>query len=108
MRLTLDRMLPSWKGMSRVRVIHGQGTALTPTVLQWCRERGIPYETERDNPGSTLLFPNQRPQAEESFGTVLRERMPEQLQNLRFTPSSPEERLRAEQEQRRRELARKE
>jgi hypothetical protein len=108
MRLALDRALPSWKGMSRVRVIHGQGTALMPTLLRWCSERGIPHETERDNPGSTLLFPNQRPQPQESFGTALRERMPEELQNLRLTPSSPEEQQRALEEQRRRELARKE
>jgi DNA-nicking Smr family endonuclease len=40
LRHALDRALPSWLGMGRVRVIHGQGTALTPTLLEWCRERG--------------------------------------------------------------------
>jgi hypothetical protein len=115
MRHALDRALPSWQGLSRVRVIHGQGTALTPTLLEWCRERGIPCQTEPTNPGSSLLYPSQRVQKQENFGTALRERMPEELQQLRFAPPDPEaqrkaqeEQRRAQEEQRRRELARKE
>lgn len=114
MRMELDRRLPGWKGMSRVRVVHGQGTSLTPTLLAWCRERGIEWLTEPHNPGSTLLFPNRRQTTDETFINPIRAAMPEELQKMRLAPPTQAEQQRAiEQqkafeEQRRRELARKE
>ena len=60
MRLTLHRKLADWRGFRRVRVIHGQGEVLKFTLEDWCREVGIPFEAEPNNPGSTLLFPAHR------------------------------------------------
>lgn len=107
-RQALDRHLPGWKGMGRVRVVHGQGTSLLPTLHQWCKERAIEFQLEAHNPGSTLLFPNRRLQSVEMPLNTLGDRMPEALKQIRFAPPDPEAQKREQERQRLAILARKE
>src|SRR5262245_45147813 len=50
-----------WHGLRRVRIIHGTGAVLHRVVRQWCEEKGIPWTTEAQNPGVTILHPGLRP-----------------------------------------------
>ena len=67
-RVLLQSEWPAWRGMRAVRVIHGRGDVLRAELGRWCREMGIPFRTEENNPGSALLFPIER----ESTGAELR------------------------------------
>lgn len=107
-RQALDRHLHGWKGLGRVRVVHGQGTSLLPTLHEWCRERAIEFHLEPHNPGSTILFPNRRPQTVETPLNTVSEKMPEALKQMRFAPPDPETLKRQAEEQRRQQLVRKE
>lgn len=103
MRHALERRWPEWRGMSRVRVIHGQGVSLRPELMQWCEAKGVPCVAEANNPGSTLLFPNQRTlPAAPRMGSTLADKglrlTPEQEAELR----NPEAVRRARQEELRR------
>jgi hypothetical protein len=98
MRHALQQRWPEWRGMRRVRVIHGQGLALKPALLRWCRERGIPFAPEPHNPGSTYIYPASRQLTETSLTNTLAEK------GLRLTPEQeaalrdPQAALRAQQE----------
>ena len=110
MRLTLHRKLADWRGFRRVRVIHGQGEVLKFTLEDWCREVGIPFESEPNNPGSTLLFPAQRTLPQPKLPNTLAanglQMTPQQAAELRDPIAIEQERqrqkrLRAELERRR-------
>jgi len=60
MRLLLQTEWPGWRGMQRVRLVHGRGDVLRPALAAWCSEMGIPFEIEPNNPGSALIYPTQR------------------------------------------------
>jgi|GEM_PF-3591105 len=47
-----------WRRFQVVRIIHGQGERLRPVVHQWCADKGIKYQMEGGNSGSTLIYPN--------------------------------------------------
>lgn len=55
----LDRHLssPGWRGLSRVRVIHGRGEKLTRAVRAWCTRRQVSWSPEPYNAGAIVLFP---------------------------------------------------
>jgi len=115
MRHALEKRWPKWRGMQRVRVIHGQGDALKPALEHWCTERGIAFERERANPGSLILLPSRRLQETIPFGVTLREKglqlTPEQEAELRDPQAAARARQEAlrrrkqEEEQRRAEAA---
>ena len=46
-----------WSGLKRVRLIHGTGEVLFRTARQWADGKGIPWSTEPNNPGVTILHP---------------------------------------------------
>lgn len=102
MRHALERRWPTWRGLRRVRVVHGQGTALKPELERWCREMGIAFASEPNNPGSTRLFPTERTLPEMALNTTLAEK------GLRLTPEQeaelrdPQAILRAKEEEKRR------
>jgi hypothetical protein len=87
MRHVLERQWPGWRGLTRVRVIHGQGEALKPALLRWCAERGISYAVDPGNPGSTRIFPTRRALPDMTIGTLLQSKglslSPEQDASLR-------------------------
>src|SRR5687768_13860866 len=51
---------PNWRGLRRVRVIHGKGEVLPFALREWCDSRGIPWAPEAGNPGCTILHPASR------------------------------------------------
>lgn len=59
MRAELEAVWASgrWRGLRRVRVIHGRGEVLGPVFLEWCDEVGIRWAPEPGNPGATFLYP---------------------------------------------------
>lgn len=85
MRVLLQKSWPSWRGMWKVRVIHGQGVALKPELASWCREMGIAFETEAYNPGSTILYPDRRTSPDSSLSNTLA------AQGLSLTPEQQTE-----------------
>lgn len=103
MRHALEHQWSSWRGRRSVRVIHGQGAALRPELERWCRERGISFAAEPNNPGSTKLFPSDRTLPVTKIGTSLQEK------GLRLTPEEeaylrdPEALRRAQEEARKRQ-----
>ena len=74
MRLTLEKNWDDWRGLRKVRVIHGQGTVLRPALQRWCAEMGIPIDTDYNNPGSSLLFPRDRSLANAPFFETLKDK----------------------------------
>src|SRR5687768_3323122 len=48
---------PGWRGLRRVRVIHGKGEVLPSALRDWCDSRAIPWAPEAGNPGCTILHP---------------------------------------------------
>jgi len=80
LRQTLSRRWPEWRGMHRVRIIHGRGEVLRPELERWCEERGIPFAPDPGNPGSMRLFPSRRTLPDNTLRTTLREK------GLRLTP----------------------
>ena len=85
MRLALGRKIGEWRGMQRVRVIHGQGEVLKVTLEDWCREVGVAFNPEPNNPGSTILFPAQRILPQPRLAQTLAE------SGLRLTPEQEAE-----------------
>lgn len=47
----------TWRGMRRVRIIHGSGEVLYKVVRRWADEQSIPWTVEIYNPGVTILQP---------------------------------------------------
>lgn len=74
MRRRLEQEWPGWRGLRRVRVIHGRGAALKPELIRWCEERGVPCSVDGGNPGSTCILPLMRGTAETRIGTTLAEK----------------------------------
>jgi hypothetical protein len=112
MRVLLQKRWPEWRGMRRVRVIHGRGEALKPELARWCDEMGIPCAVEPGNPGSSRIFPSLRTLHEPAIGATLREKWlhltPEQQGYLRDPGAvlrSRQEELRGRQEEERRKAA---
>jgi hypothetical protein len=64
MRAELDRVWGSgaWRGLRRVRVIHGAGEVLGREFRAWCDEKGLAWTAEPHNPGVTILLPGRRAQ----------------------------------------------
>ena len=81
MRLSLEKSWDEWRGLRRVRVIHGQGTVLRPALQRWCEEMGIPQDSDYDNPGSSLLYPRDRTLSNSPLFETLKEK------GLRLTPA---------------------
>jgi hypothetical protein len=106
MRLALEKRWPGWKGMARVRIVHGQGEVLAHELAGWCRARGIVFEREVKNPGATVLYPTRRTPLE---GQRLSQTLAEK--GLRLTPEQeallrdPEAVKRAQEAARRRQEA---
>ncbi|HZP80109.1 MAG TPA: Smr/MutS family protein [Chthonomonadaceae bacterium] len=112
MRHTLQKRWPEWRGMQRVRVIHGRGEALKPELERWCREMGIPYALEPGNPGSTRIFPAHRELRDKPMGTTLAEKglrlTPEEeayLRDPQVVERARQEALRRQKEEERRKIA---
>ncbi len=109
LRVALQKKWEGWRKLNRIRVIHGQGEVLKPTLERWCREKGIAYRIEDPNLGSMLLFPQRHTLPDASISTSLREAglflTPEQEAELR----DPEAAKRRRQEEARKlqEQARK-
>ena len=86
-RTLLQSEWPGWRGMRKVRVIHGRGDVLRAELGRWCREMGIPFRTEENNPGSALLFPLEREAQGAELRITLRDKglnlTPEQEAELR-------------------------
>ncbi len=80
MRLTLEKNWDQWRGLRKVRVIHGQGTVLRPELQKWCLEMGIPIDSDYNNFGSSLLFPRDRTLANSPLFETLKDK------GLRLTP----------------------
>lgn len=70
-RHALRERWPHWRGMQRVRVIHGRGAVLKPVVELWCGDMAIPHSVEPGNPGAILLFPRDRKVEEAHFPVTL-------------------------------------
>ena len=108
MLLALQRKLAEWHGMKRVRVIHGQGEVLKFTLENWCREVGIAFHSEPNNPGSTLLSPALRPLPKPNLTNTLAQSglrlTPEQEAELRDPEAA--ERARIAEKKRRAEIER--
>jgi DNA-nicking Smr family endonuclease len=108
LRLTLQKRWPEWRGMRRVRLIHGRGDILKSEVERWCREMGLPFGADPGNPGALRIFPHDRTLPDKTLATSLRE------QGLRLTPEEeaylrdPQviERTRQEERQRQQEAER--
>ena len=100
MVLALQRKLTAWRGMRRVRVIHGQGEILKEALHRWCQEAGIAFYLEPNNPGSTLLTPNQRTLPQAHLPNTLAESglrlTPEQEAELRDPEAAKRARLEAQ------------
>lgn len=109
MRLMLQRLWPGWRGMTRVRIVHGRGDILRPELERWCKEMGIPFELEPYNPGSARIYPTRRTLPEVEIRTTLREKglalTPEEEAYLRDPEAT--ERARKEEWKRRQEEERK-
>ena len=58
MLIDLQQHWTEWRRLQSVRLIHGQGERLRPTLKQWIEEKGIRFEDEGSNPGSVVIFPN--------------------------------------------------
>lgn len=80
MRSLLQHEWPSWRGMRRVRLIHGRGDVLKRELEIWCREMGIPFEIEPNNPGSARIYPTERTIPDAQLRTFLKDK------GLRLTP----------------------
>ncbi len=110
MRLTLQRRWPEWRGMRRVRVIHGRGAALKPELERWCEEMGIPCSPDPGNPGAMRIHPQHRTLPDHSLAVSLREKglqlTPEEEASLR-DPAALERALQEEQRRRREEEQRR-
>ena len=85
LRLTLQKKWEEWRNMGRIRVIHGQGEVLKPTLEKWCREKGIAYKIEDPNLGSMLIFPQRHTLPEAALSNSLRDA------GLRLTPEQEAE-----------------
>ena len=110
MLLALHFKLGAWRGLQRVRVIHGQGEVLKAALENWCREVGIAFYPEPNNPGSTILTPAQRtlpqPKLPNTLAASGLQMTPEQQAKLHDPVALEQERqrqkkLRAELERRR-------
>lgn len=109
MRLNLQKRWQEWRGLRRVRIIHGRGAILKPEVERWCREMGIRFAPEPNNPGAMCLFPQERTLPDRPLAVTLEEK------GLRLTPEQdaylrdPEkaERMRREAQRRAQEEARR-
>lgn len=113
-RRALQKQWAAWRGMSAVRLIHGQGVVLKPAVERWCEEMGIPYSQDPRNAGAMRIFPRDRTVPNVSLSTTLREKglqlTPEEEAYLRDPEAIKRARLeefkrRQEEEQRRRQEA---
>ncbi|HZT42438.1 MAG TPA: Smr/MutS family protein [Chthonomonadaceae bacterium] len=102
MRLNLQQRWPDWRNLRRVRIIHGRGSILKPEVEQWCRDMGIPFAPEPNNPGALRIFPRERTLPDRPLAVTLEEKglrlTPEQEAYLRDPEAS--ERKRAEEQRR--------
>ena len=109
MRLNLQRRWPEWRHLRRVRIIHGRGSVLKPEVEQWCREMGIPFAPEPNNPGALRIFPQERTLPDNPLAVTLKEKglrlTPEQEAYLRDPEAN--ERQRAEAQRRAQEAERR-
>lgn len=65
---------PGWRGMVRVRLVHGRGSVLKPALDAWCAEMGIPFEMEPNNPGSALIYPSQRTLPNAALSVTLKDK----------------------------------
>lgn len=52
---------PTWRGLERVRVIHGKGEKLAPAVRAWCTRRQVSWYPEPFNEGAVVLHPGVSP-----------------------------------------------
>jgi hypothetical protein len=111
MRHALEQRWAQWRGMKKVRVIHGRGAILKPELERWCEEMGIPFSNDAQNAGSTCIFPTRRTIPSATLRTTLREKglrlTPEQEAYLRdpqaIERAQQEELRRKQQEERRRQ-----
>jgi hypothetical protein len=112
MRLQLQRRWYEWRGMSSVRVVHGQGESLRPALIRWCEEMGIPYAPDPGNPGSLRLFPTRRTLPDNPMRTTLKDHglslTPEQEAELRDPGAAERARQEALKRQREEERRREE
>jgi hypothetical protein len=87
LRVTLQQRWPAWRNLDRVRIVHGQGTVLKPSIERWCAETGVPYLPDTRNAGALCIFPRQRTLPDSRFGNTLKDRglrlSPEQEAELR-------------------------
>ena len=116
MQITLQKHWPQWRGLHKVRIIHGQGEALKPEIERWANELGLPFAPDPGNPGALRIFPHQRTLPDAKLGTTLRDAglmlTPEEQAYLRDPVAmerarQEEKRRQAERERRRQEDAAK-
>ncbi|MCS6777890.1 MAG: Smr/MutS family protein [Chloroherpetonaceae bacterium] len=108
MSRALNHLLKKWRDMACVRVVHGQGTALPPVLHEWCHHRGIAFQLEPGNPGSTLLFPRRHREHPERPLNPVGEKMPDALKLLRQSDEKPPADGQQDAQQRRLQMVRRE
>ena len=110
MRHALQQEWPGWKGMQKVRLVHGRGDVLRFALPKWCAEMGIPFEIEANNPGSALIYPTKRKMVNEHLTVTLKDKglslTPEQQAEV-YDPVAAQkaraaERVRQQEEERKR------